>query len=100
MRSYRGNISTVSIRYRNHLTPSIVGIAGYNRSRIVDDRNDITLQVLIEIICSAVMFQTANSAIEIIKILIDILRTIANIGYDFLNNVCCFLIRLPSLLYL
>ena len=45
------------------------------------------MQILIEIICNPLVFQSANSTIEIIKILIGILGATCNIGYDLLNNI-------------
>ena len=88
MRFCFGNISTVSIGYRKHLTPSIIGISRNRCTFIIGNCNDIALQVLIEIICGAIILDSANCAVEVIKILIDVLRTIANVRNNFLNDVC------------
>lgn len=87
MRFSFGNICTVSIGYGKHLTPSIIGISCNGYACIIGDCNDVALQILIEIICSVVVFQTANSAVQIVQVLVDILREICRVGYDFLNNV-------------
>ena len=33
------------------------------------------------------MFQTANSAVEIIQILVGVLRAVANVGYNLLDDI-------------
>ena len=77
----------VCIGYGQHLTPRIVGISCNNRSGVVGDRNDIALQVLIEIVCGIVMFDSANRSVKAIQVLIDIFRAIAGIGHDLLDDV-------------
>ena len=47
----------------------------------------LNAKIYIKIICSAIVLQTANSAVQIVQVLVDILRAICRVGYDFLNNV-------------
>ncbi len=47
--------------------PNIVGVSGNRSSRIVCNCNDVTLQVLDEIVCNIIVTDSANGAVQIIQ---------------------------------
>ena len=87
-RVHRCDIYARSIAFDLAFAPSIVAVSRTYGSGFIRDRNNIALQVLIEIICSFVIFQTANRSVEIIQIFVYISVAIAAIvGYDLFENV-------------
>ena len=48
---------------------------------------DIALQVLIEIVCSIVVFDSANRSVKVVQVFVDILRTAAGIGHGLLEDI-------------
>ena len=81
------NIYAAGIADYRTLSPCVVGVSCDGLARIVGYRYYITLQVLIEIICSSVIFQSANCSVEVIEIFVDILRTVTIIGDCFLDYI-------------
>ena len=81
------DVVSICVLDRQHLTPRVVCISRNGYTWTICYRNNVTLKVLIEIVCSAVVFKSAKRSVKVVQILIGILRTIANIGYDFLNDV-------------
>jgi len=67
VRFYFGNISAVGIGYCKLLAPRIIGISCNDSTRIIGNRDYITLKVLIEIICSTVISNSANGSVEIVQ---------------------------------
>ena len=69
--------------------PSVITVFRNNGSRFVCDRNDVTLQILIEIVCSPVVFQTTNRSVKIIQILVYIAVAVATgIFNNFFQDIC------------
>ena len=86
----RSNINIADIACNCTLSPCVVGVAGYNCSCVIGNCYYVTLQVLIEIICSAVVLKSANCSVEVVQIFVDILRTVTNIGdcfFDYIRSV-------------
>ena len=48
---------------------------------------DIALQVLIEIVCSIVAFDSANCAVKVVQVLVGIFRAAAGIRYKLLDDI-------------
>ena len=48
---------------------------------------DIALQVLIEIVCSIVVFDSANCAVKVVQVLVGIFRAAAGIRYKLLEDI-------------
>ena len=79
---YIGNSRTVCIRNRQNLTPCIIGISCNSLARIIGYRNYIALQVLVEIICNSVVFQSANCSVKVVE------RNKSIFVPRFLNDIC------------
>ena len=67
MSSVVRNIKAVFIRNSDHLAPRIVGISRNARPVGVLDSDDVTLQVLMEIICCVVIDDTADRVLVVVQ---------------------------------
>ena len=79
---YIGNSGTVCIRNRQNLAPRIIGISCNSLARIIGYRNYIALQVLVEIICNSVVFQSTNCSVKVVE------RNKCISVPRFLNDIC------------
>ena len=98
------NIYATNIGHNGTHTPCIVGISCNYCTGCIGNRNNITLQVLIEIICRAIVFDSANCAVKVVQVLVGIFRATAGIRYKLLDDVrfvkdivvnfiCCLLLN-------
>ena len=62
-----GNINAGVVGDRGYLAPRVVGISCHNRAHFVGDLNDITLQVLVEIIRCIVVDDTAYAVLVVVE---------------------------------
>ena len=76
------NIVAICIGHGKHLTPSIIGISRNSLARIIGYRNYIALQVLVEIICNSVVFQSTNCSVKVVE------RNKCISVPRFLNDIC------------
>ena len=65
----------------------MLGISCNYCTGCIGNRNNITLQVLIEIICRAIVFDSANGAVKVVQVLVDIFRAAAGIRYKLLEDI-------------
>lgn len=61
------NVNACAIGDSGHLTPCVVGIPCNNRADLVCDLNDITLQVLVEIVSRTVVDDTADRILVVVQ---------------------------------
>ena len=81
------NIYATNIGHNGTHTPCVIDVSRNDCAGCVRNRNDITLQVLIEIICRAVVFDSANGSVKVVQVLVGIFRAAVGIRYKFLDNV-------------
>jgi len=62
-----GNINAGVVGDRGYLAPRVVGISCNNRADLVGDFNDITLQVLVEIVRCIVIDDTAYAVLVVVE---------------------------------
>ena len=76
------NAYAAAVGYNGTFTPCIIGISCNSLARIIGNCIYVTLQVLVEIVCNSVVFQSANCAVKVVE------RNKCISVPRFLNDIC------------
>ena len=82
-----GDVTVGRVLFDHRHTPCVIGVSRNDCAVCVRNGNYIALQVLIEIVCGLVVFDTTNCSVEVVQVLVGIFRATAGIRYKLLEDI-------------